>query len=173
MRTRSKWVSVLVGGALLVGLPSVAQGQTSGKPMTTAQAQRVFIKAVCPLNRSLAALEAAESAPDPKWSEVQALLRRSADMQMRAANRLGHPKRPWPRNVRHRMSALVEVDLALAGSNYVFASATSLAEYKALSKSRSDDLSPRLESQLKAFLAARPIIHKRLGLPKNVSCRSD
>lgn len=154
-------VTVLLAG------PAVAAEEA---PMTTGQARKVFLTAVCPLNESLVALSQAESAAEPQWSTIQPLIKKAADQEMRTAAKLGHPKRPWPADVRSHMPALVELDLSTAGSLYVLAAASSMQEYESLIHAMRGDLSPRVKAQEKAFSRSRPIIHKRLNLPAKDTC---
>lgn len=170
MSAKLRLVAVAAAGALLVGVTPAVAGQAPGSAMTTVQARKAFLKAVCPLNATLMALDEAESAPNPSWATVQPLLRQAADMQMRAARKLGHPKQPWPANVRKQMPALVEIDFTGAGLNYALAAAGSMEEYEALVKSLQKDFPPAMRDQLEDLAAARKIIRKRLDLPAKDSC---
>jgi hypothetical protein len=138
--------------------------------MTTGQARKAFLNAVCPLNKALIAWTEAESAPDANWPTVQLLVTRSADMQLRAARKLGHPKRPWPANIRAYIPVYTEIDLTSAGANYTLARAASLEEYRGLLKSLTYDPPAGVLAQSEALAAARPIVYGRLGLPQEGAC---
>lgn len=170
MRPAKVWVAVLAGGVLLAGMGPATAGEQQAKAMSTAQARKVFLRAVCPLNEALAAQAKAEADPAATWATVQPVVRESADMQMRASRKLAHPKRPWPADVRAYIPALAELDLTGAGSQYTLASAASLDEYKALLTALQDDLPATLEAQVRAFRHARRVVHKRLHIFGKDAC---
>ena len=167
MNGRAKYVAVLVGGALLVGTPAVAASGPSQQPMSPSQARSAFRKAVCPLNETFMVLEKVEKAPVVNWETLQAALMETGDMQLRTAAKLGHPKRPWPANVASYMPAMADLDLTQAGANYTLAAAGSFEEYQTLLKALQKDISAPLKAEIKSFVKARKIVHKRLGLPKD------
>ena len=138
--------------------------------MTTTQARKAYLKATCPVDDAIAALMQAQSEPDVTWASVQPLVQQLADEQIREADRLTTPRRPWPATVRESISAIAELQLTQAGANTVLAGAASLEEYNALMEELGKGLSAPLKAHLKSFMKAKVVIHKQLGLPKNGGC---
>lgn len=167
MNGRARYVAVLMSGLLLAGTPAVAGSGPSEKPMSQSQARTAFRKAVCPLNETLEILQQVERTPMVNLETLQATLTQVGDEQIRTAGKLAHPKRPWPADVRSFMPAMAELDLIQAGANHTLAGVASVEEYQALVKSLQKDISAPLKARIKAFVEARRIVHKRLGLPKD------
>ena len=170
MRVRLGFTAMVTAGALLLGAPPAMAGDASGTAMTAAQARKVYLKAVCPVDDAIDALMDAEAVPGATWATVQPLVQRLADEQMREADKLTHPKKPWPADVREYIPAVAELQLIQAGSNDVLAGAASLEEYNALIKELVKELPAPVKAHLKSFMKAKVVIRKRLGLPKNRIC---
>jgi hypothetical protein len=164
------FTAMVMAGALLLGAPPAMAGDASGSAMTTTQARRAYLKAVCPVDDAIEALMDAESVPDATWATVQPLVQQVADEQVREADRLTHPKKPWPADVREYIPAVAELQLIQSGSNDVLAGAASLEEYNALIKELVKGLPAPVKAHLKSFMKAKVMIRKRLGLPKNRIC---
>lgn len=162
----------VMAGSLILGVAPAAWGGSASGAMSTAQARRVFLKTVCPLNQSLLALDKAENSPGVKWADLQPLVKSAGNLQVRTARKLSDPVRPWPKGVRQQMPALVAMDYTQAGASYVLASASSMKMYKALSKTVGEDASPTLKKQVRAFVVARASIHAQLGLPDGDACEA-
>ena len=168
MNGRSKYVVMLASGALLLGVPAAASGP-SESPMTTKQAAKAFKRAVCPVNETLLVMQKIEKGPDVNWETLQAAVIEVGDAQIRTADKLAHPKRPWPADVSTYMSAMAELDFIQGGATHTLASAGSFEEYQALLKGLQKGVTPTIKAHIKAFVKARKIVHKRLELPKD-SC---
>lgn len=169
MRINAVCGGLMVTGALMAGVTPAA-GAVSRAEMTQAQAERAYLNAVCPMSDAIAGMLAAMEADDATWGKVRPWVSKTANKQVRAAERMSHPKKAWPSAVSPMMASYTELFLSSAGANYVLAKSGSLEAYEASLKKLQTHLPATLKAQTRAYLHDKRIVMKRLGLPATGAC---